>query len=135
MPLEAYLFFDGRCEEAVEFYHKAIGAELVYMGRYKDAPEMPPGVPPGFGDKIMHATLMVGNQRLMAADGCGDHHGFEGFSLSLTAADEKQAHEFFDALAEGGEVAMPLGKTFFAPCFGMVKDRFGVHWMVIVQEG
>lgn len=135
MKVESYLFFDGRCEEAIEFYRGAIGAELKMLMRYKDSPEPPPPgmVPPGYENKVMHANLLVGDTNVMAADGCDQHHSFEGFSLSLTAADEKQAKKLFSALADGGKVEMPLTKTFFAPCFGMIRDRFGVGWMVIVE--
>lgn len=137
MKLESYLFFDGRCEEALEFYKGALGAEVAFMMRYKDSPEPPPPgmVPPDYGDKIMHASLLIGGTRVMAADGCGMHKSFDGFSLSLTASDEGEAHKLFNALTSGGKVEMPLGKTFFSPCFGMVTDRFGMGWMVIVEAG
>ncbi len=135
MKIEPYLFFDGRCEEALEFYRGALGAEVSMVVRYKESPEPPPPgmVPPGYGDKIMHANLLIGDTHVMAADGCGMHKAFEGFSLSITAENEGQAKKLFGALAQGGEVGMPLGKTFFSPCFGMLTDRFGVGWMVIVQ--
>ena len=136
MKIEPYLFFDGNCEEALEFYCKALGAELVFSMRYKESPEPPPPgmVPPDYGDKIMHASITLGDTRLMAADGCGAHKRFEGFSLSIGAKDEEEARRFFSALSEGGKVEMPLGKTFFSPCFGMVTDKFGLGWMVIVQD-
>jgi len=135
MPIEPYLFFNGCCEEAVEFYKKALGAEVLMMMRVKDSPEPhPPGMlPPGSENKIMHVSLRVGDATVMASDGrCTGQTNFQGFSLSLTAADEADAKRKFAALAEGGQVHMPLGKTFWSPCFGMVADRFGVGWMVTV---
>ena len=136
MQVQPYLFFDGRCEEAVEFYKGALGARVEMLMRFKDAPEQPPPgmVPPGSEAKVMHACLRIGDTALMASDGrCQGHPSFQGFSLSLTAADEAEADRLFAALAEGGQVQMPLGKTFFSPRFGMVADRFGVSWMVVVQ--
>jgi PhnB protein len=134
MTIEPYLFFNGRCEEAIEFYKKVLGAEVLMLMRYKESREpTPPGmVPPGWDNKIMHATLRIGNANVMASGGCSEGTNFQGFSLSLTAADEADAKRKFAALAEGGQVQMPLGKTFWSPCFGMVADRFGVGWMVIV---
>ena len=135
MLVQAYLFFDGRCEEALGFYQRALGAELTMMMRFKDAPEAPPPttMPQGSENKVMHASLRIGDTTVMASDGrCLGKPTFQGFSLSLTAANEAQAERTFAALADGGQVQMPLGKTFFSPCFGMVTDRFGVTWMVIV---
>jgi PhnB protein len=134
--IEPYLFFNGRCEEAVKFYQKALGAELQMMMRYKESPEpLPPGMtPPNWGDKIMHASVRIGATIVMASDGCGEKTAFEGFSLSLTVSDEAEADRVFAALAEGGQVRMPLGKTFWSPRFGMVQDRFGVGWMVSVMH-
>ncbi|WP_137895927.1 VOC family protein [Ramlibacter sp. 2FC] len=136
MQVQPYLFFEGRCEEAVEFYRKALGAEVTMMMRYKDSPEPPqPGcLPPGAEDKIMHMNMSIGDTQIMASDGnCSGKPGFQGFSLSLTAASEAEAERWFNALADGGQVQMPLAKTFFASSFGMVADRFGVSWMVIVM--
>jgi PhnB protein len=136
MQVTPYLFFDGRCEEAVEFYKKALGAEVGMLMRFKESPEPhPPGmVPPGGENKIMHAALRIGESTVMASDGRAQGKPkFEGFSLSLNAKDEAEADRLFAALADGGEVHMPLGKTFFAKRFGMVADRFGVGWMVIVE--
>jgi len=126
--------FNGRCEEAIEFYKKALGAEVMMLMRFKESPEPPPPgmVPPGWDDKIMHACLRIGNGNVMASDGCSEGLNFQGFSLSLPAADEADARNKFAALSKGGQVQMPLGKTFWSPCFGMVADRFGVGWMVIV---
>jgi PhnB protein len=137
MPVTPYLFFDGRCEEAIEFYKKALGAEVGMMMRYKESPEPPPPgmVPPGSDNKVMHACLQINGTPVMASDGCAQGKPkFEGFSLSLNARNEAEADRMFTALADGGEVRMPLGKTFFAKRFGMVADRFGVGWMVILEQ-
>jgi PhnB protein len=135
MAIEPYLFFNGRCEEAMEFYKKTLGAEVLMMMRFKESPEAPPPdkVPPGSDNKIMHLCMRIGDANIMASDGhCSGQTNFQGFSLSLTAADEADAKRKFAALAEGGQVQMALGKTFWSPCFGMVADRFGVGWMVTV---
>jgi PhnB protein len=135
MQVQPYLFFDGRCEEAVEFYKRALGAEVTMLMRFKDSPEPPdPGmVPPGSGDKIMHTSFRIGDTTVMASDGrCQGQPSFAGFSLSLTAPDDAEAERLFAALAEGGQVQMPLAKTFFSSRFGMVADRFGVPWMIVV---
>ena len=133
--IEPYLFFNGRCEEAVRFYQKALGAELQMMMRYKESPEPPPPgmTPPNWGDKIMHASMKIGATVVMASDGCGEKTGFEGFSLSISVNTEAEAKNVFTALSEGGQVKMPLGKTFWSPCFGMTQDKFGVGWMVSVN--
>jgi PhnB protein len=137
MQIQPYLFFDGRCEEAVEFYRKALGAKVEMLMRYKDSPDPPPPgmVPPGSENKVMHSSLRIGNAVLMASDGhCQGKPSFQGFSLSRDASSEAEADRLFNALADGGQVRMPLGKTFFSPRFGMVADRFGVAWMVIVPQ-
>jgi PhnB protein len=136
MGIEPYLFFNGRCDEAVEFYKKALGAEVLMLMRYKESPEPPPPgmVPAGWDNKIMHTSLRIGNANLMASDGCSAGVNFQGFSLSLTVANEAEAKRAFTALSDGGQVQMPLGKTFWSPCFGMVADRFGVGWMVSVAS-
>jgi len=135
MGIQPYLFFGGRCEEALEFYRKALGAELVMQARFNEAPEKQPGLPECFQDKIMHATLRIGDTLLMASDGmCDGKANFEGFSLSVTVADEAEAERVFAALSEGGLVTMPLEKTFWAPKFGILQDRFGVGWMVSVMH-
>ena len=137
MLVQPYLSFDGRCEEAIEFYRKTLGAEAVMVMRFKDSPEPPPPgmVPPGSENKIMHASLRIGDSTVMATDGgCQGNTGFQGFSLSLTVASEAEADRRFNALAAGGQVQMPLTKTFFSPRFGMAADRFGVSWMVIVEH-
>lgn len=132
MQIQPYLSFDGRCEEALEFYRKAIGAEVMMLMRFKDSPE-PGQCGPAPGDKVMHASVRIGDSMIMASDGrCEGRLSFQGFSLSLTVATEAQAERAFAALGEGGQVQMPLAKTFFSPRFGMVADRFGVSWMVYV---
>ncbi len=133
--VQSYLFFNGKCEEAIEFYRKALGAEVEMMVRFKDSPEpQPPDmVPPGFENKIMHASFRIGETTLMASDGCSEEKTkFEGFSLSLAVETEADADRVFAALAEGGHVQMPLEKTFWSPRFGMVTDRFGMGWMINV---
>jgi PhnB protein len=135
MRIEPYLFLNGRCEEAVEFYKKALGAEVLMLMRFKESPEPPqPGmIPPGSENKIMHVSLRIGDATVMASDGrCGGQPSFQGFALSLTVPNEAKADRLFSALADGGQVQMPLAKTFFSPRFGMVADRFGVSWMIIV---
>src|SRR3954463_13492218 len=137
MVVQPYLFFDGHCEEALDFYARALGAEVTMAMRFQDAPDPPPPgmIPPGSEGQIMHASFRLGETTVMASDGrCRGQPEFKGFSLSLTAASEEHADRVFAALAEGGQVHMPLGKTFFAPRFGMVADRFGVSWMVIVAR-
>ncbi|MBI1397165.1 MAG: VOC family protein [Betaproteobacteria bacterium] len=135
MKIEAYLFFEGRCEEALAFYGQALGAEVVTSMRYRESPEPPPPgcIPPGSDDRIMHACFRVGDTNVMASDGrCSGETRFQGFSLSLGVTTEAEADRAFAALAQGGEVQMPLGRTFWSPKFGMVTDRFGVTWMVNV---
>lgn len=136
MKIEPYLFFDGRCEEAIGFYSRALGAKVEFMMRYAESPEPPPPgmLPPGSEQKIMHASLHIGGALVMMSDGmCGGDTAFKGFSLSLDCPDADQVREAFAALSVGGQVTMPLGKTFWAPLFGMVTDRFGVGWMVGVS--
>jgi len=134
VSIQPYLSFGGRCEEAIEFYRKALGAELLMMMRFKEAPE-PSGMPECFEEKVMHASLRVGNTVLMASDGrCEGPTTFEGFSLAITVGDEAEAERVFAALSEGGLVTMPLEKVFWSPKFGMLQDRFGVSWMVSVMH-
>lgn len=136
MQVQPYLFFTGRCEEAGQFYVKALGAKVPMLMRYRDSPDPhPPGmVPPGAEDKVMHMHLQIGSTSVMAADDVcsGTATSFSGFSLSLTADDEAHADALFAALADGGQVRMPLTRTFFAKKFGMLADRFGVGWMILV---
>lgn len=135
MEIQPYLFFDGRCEEALAFYREALGAEITMLLRFNESPDpTPPGMlPPGAENKVMHAAIRIGESVVLASDGqCGGQPSFEGMSLSLTVASEAEATRVFAALANAGEVTMPLGKTFFSPSFGMLRDRFGVAWMVYV---
>ncbi|MET3652994.1 VOC family protein [Dyella japonica] len=137
MVIQPYLFFDGRCEEALAFYGKAVGAQVQTLVRFKDSPEQPgeqaAGPRPPNGEKIMHASMKIGESLVNASDGeCGGTPDFRGFSLVINAKDDAEAKRAFEALLEGGgEVALPLSKTFFASSFGMLRDRFGVHWMVM----
>ena len=131
--VQSYLFFDGRCEEALDYYRRAIGAEVTALMRFKDSPE-PAHYAPGAENKVMHANFRIGETQVMASDGrCEGKPNFEGFALTLNVPSESEAEKRFAALAEGGKVQMPLSKTFFSPRFGMVADRFGVTWMVIVE--
>ena len=134
--VQPYLFFDGKCEEALDFYKSALGAKVEMMMRFKDNPDPQPGMcAPGSEDKVMHAALRIGDTVVMASDGmAGGKPEFKGFSLSVNAVDEKQADKLFAALGKGGKVTMPMSKTFFSPRFGMVTDKFGVGWMVIVPQ-
>jgi PhnB protein len=130
MQVQLYLFFEGRCAEALEFYQRALGAEVTMLMHYKDSPD--PTMVHGTADKVMHASFRIGDSTVLASDGrCQGQPGFHGFSLSLTVADDAEAERRFAALAEGGQVQMPLAKTFFASRFGAVADRFGVSWMVV----
>ena len=132
MRVESYLFFDGTCEEAIKFYKKALGAKVGQLVRYKEAPD---GAPRKFAEKIMHVSFQIGETRVMASDDCGGKRPrFGGFSLCVSPANKPRAKKIFTALAEGGEVGMPLQKTFYSPCFGMVMDRFGILWMVMVED-
>ncbi|EMI56872.1 YciI family protein [Rhodopirellula sallentina] len=132
--LQPYLFFGGRCEEALEFYQSNLGAEIVMQMRWQDSPEpMPEGtLPEGYAEKIMHATFQVGQQTLFASDGCGEPAHFDGFRLSLSVPTEEDAERVFDALSKDGKVDMPLTQTFWATKYGMATDPFGVGWMVMV---
>jgi PhnB protein len=137
MLAQPYLNFDGRCEEALNFYQQAIGAEILCLMRMSDSPEPcdPAMVPPGSENKVMHSSFKIGDSTLMATDcGCSGQTKFSGFSISLTAADPGHAAKLFAALSEGGRVEMPLGKTFFSPSFGVLEDRFGLSWMVYVEQ-
>lgn len=136
MKIESYLFFDGQAEEAMAFYEQAVGAKLEARIRYADSPEPIPAecMPPGGPQKILHGSLLIDGQRLMFCDGTPDESGgFRGFSLTLQYPTEADVRRVFDKLAEGGSVRMPLGATFFSPCFGQLTDRFGMHWMVMVD--
>ena len=132
MQVQPYLFFEGRCDEALEYYQRALGAEVTMRMRFKDSPD-PGACPSNAEDKVMHASFRVGDTTVLASDGrCQGQPGFQGFALSLTVSDEATAERLFGALADGGQVQAPLAKTFFSARFGMVADRFGVPWMVYV---
>jgi len=136
MEIHSYLFFDGRCEEAIEFYRSALGAQLEMLLRYKDSPEPddPSLRPPGTEDKVMHSSFRIGTSMVMASDGrCLGQPNFQGFALSITVADEAEAERVFTALSASGEIQMALAPTFFSPRFGMLVDRFGVAWMVLTK--
>ena len=136
MRVEAYLNFDGRCEEAIEFYKRALGAEVTMLMRFKDSPEpASPGCAPVSADKVMHASLRIGDSTVMASDchGLGKPE-FKGISLSISTSSDAQAERVFSAVSEGGTVSMPLTKTFFSSRFGVVTDRFGVTWMIVVAQ-
>ena len=136
MHVQPYLFFNGRCDEAIDFYVKALGADVNVLLRFKDAPDSPPPgmLPPGSEHKVMHACVRIGDTDVMMSDGdCAGRPAFQGFSLSITLGDAARAEQMFAALADGGQVQMPLGRTFWSPEFGMVADRFGVGWMINVQ--
>ena len=136
MLVRPYLSFEGRCEEALEFYKSAVGAEVIALLRFRDAPEPPPPgmVPPGSEDKILHSCFRIGATEVMATDGgCAGAATFSGVSLALSAPSEAEANRVFAALGEGGEIRMPLAPTFFSPAFGMLADRFGVAWMVVTE--
>jgi PhnB protein len=133
MQVEPYLFFDGRCEEALDFYKKALRAEVTALIRFKDSPD--PTMVHGGQDpnKILHGVFKVGETTIMCSDGRNQGKpNFQGFALSIAVKTESETKKLFNALAEGGRVEMPLGKTFFSPSFGMVADRFGIMWMLLV---
>jgi PhnB protein len=131
MQIQPYLFFEGRTEEALEFYKSRLGAQVEFMMRYKENPD-PKYNPPNSGEKVMHSCFRVGDTQVMASDGnCSGKPSFQGFSLTFNAKDEADAKRRFTALAEGGQVNLPLSETFFAKSFGMVADRFGLNWMVM----
>lgn len=132
MQVQPYVFFGGRCEEAANYYRRVLGAEITMLMRFKECPDPMPDMPPGSGEKVMHMSLRIGDTTVLASDGCSAGANLDGFALSLTAADEAEAQRVFAALADGGQVRMPLGRTFFSPSFGMLTDRFGVAWMVYV---
>jgi PhnB protein len=134
MDIQPYLFFDGRCEEALEFYKKAIGAKVGMMMHFKDAPDQSM-ITPASKDKVMHANVQIGDTAILVSDGrCTGKPSFQGFALTINAKDEAEADKKFGALADGGQVTMPLSGTFFAKRFGMLTDKFGVGWMIIVAQ-
>jgi PhnB protein len=134
MQVQPYLFFDGRCDEALEFYKKVLDAKVDMLMRFKDAPDQSM-VSPGSHDKVMHSAVRIGDTQLLMSDGrCQGKPSFQGFSLTITAPDAAEGERRFNALAEGGQVQMPLAETFFASRFGMVADKFGVGWMILVEK-
>jgi PhnB protein len=134
MQVQSYLFFDGRCEEALEFYKKAVGAQVDMLMRFKESPDKAM-IAPGSENKVMHAQFKVGDTKVLASDGrCQGQPKFDGFALTISTRTEAEAEKTFAALGDGGKVAMPLTKTFFSPRFGMLADRFGVNWMVLVEQ-
>jgi PhnB protein len=134
MKLQTYLFFDGRCEEAIEFYKRTVGAEVINLVRFKDSPEPPIGMAPGSENKIMHVSFKIGDTEIMASDGSNTGTtNFHGFAVALSVKTPADADRIYNALAEGGQVRMPLSKTFFSPRFGMLADRFGLGWMVMTE--
>lgn len=132
--VQSYVFFDGKCEEALEFYKNAVGAQVDRLLRYKESPEPPPpGCGPTDPNKIMHVQFRIGETVIMGSDGrATGNPKFEGFALALTVKAEADADKAFNALASGGRIEMPLAKTFFSPKFGMLVDKFGVFWMIMV---
>ena len=138
MQVQPYLFFDGRCEEALEFYKKTLGAKVEMMMRFKENPDKDknPNCMPADDNKIMHAAFKVGDTMVMGSDGmaAGGKPEFKGFSLTVSAKDDAEAEKTFAALSDGGKVEMPLTKTFFSSKFGMLNDKFGIGWMVIVAQ-
>jgi len=137
MNVEPYLFFNGCCEEALDFYREALGARVEMIMRFKESPDPIPAdsLPPGSENKIMHASFLVGGSRVMASDGkCLAGQEFRSFALSLTASDATEANLLFGALSLGGKVVMPMVKTFWSSSFGMLTDRFGVLWMITIAE-
>ena len=136
MQVQPYLDFNGRCEEAIEFYRRALGAEVTLLHRFKDSPD-PNMCSPAAADKVMHANLRIGESTVLASDGGGSQDGqlnFQGFLLTLNVSNVAEAERLFAALSDGGQVMMPLTKTFFSPSFGMLTDRFGVRWMIHVAS-
>jgi PhnB protein len=134
MQSHPYLTFEGRCEEAIDFYRRALGAEVTMMMRFKESPDQSM-VAPGSENKIMHSSFQIGDSTIMASDGrCQGKPNFQGFALTLSAKNTSDAERYFNALADGGQVQMPLTKTFFSPSFGMLADRFGVPWMIMAEQ-
>lgn len=138
MSVQPYLFFEGRADEAIAFYEKALDAQLLMRMTYGDSPEGSGECPGGYtppADKVMHASLRIHGTEIGLSDGmCSGKPEFKGFQMTLVCADNASAQHRFDALGEGGEVVVPLGESFFATAFGMLADRFGVHWMVMVPK-
>lgn len=133
MEIQPYLFFEGRCDEALEFYKGALGAQVIMRMTYKEGPEG--SCQPGMEDKVMHSAFRIGEAIVLASDGMASGEAkFQGVSLALSVPDAATSERFFNALADGGKISLPLTQTFFSPSFGMVADRFGVHWMIMVPQ-
>jgi PhnB protein len=135
MKIEPYLYLNGQAEEALAFYERALGARVEMKMRFRESPDPVPEsrLPAGFENKIMHASFLIGDARVMLSDGgCLTGQAIGGFSLALQYRSEAEARRAFEALAEGGRIDMPIGPTFWSPCFGMVTDRFGIQWMTTV---
>ena len=134
MKVQPYVFFDGKCDEALQFYQRALGAKVNALMRFSEAPDQSQ-VKPESKNKVMHAAFQVGETEILASDGyCLGAPAFQGFALTIHAADSAEALKLFTAIAEGGKIQMPLDKTFFAASFGMAVDKFGVNWMVIAEK-
>ena len=134
MQVQPYLSFEGRCDEAIEFYKTALGAKVDMLMRFKDCPDQST-VSPGSAEKVMHAAVHIGDTQLLMSDGrCQGGANFNGIALALSAATDADAERMFNALADGGQVRMPMAKTFFSSRFGMAADKFGVGWMVLVSH-
>ncbi len=134
MQVQPYLFFDGKCDDAIDFYKKAVGANPTMLMRFKDAPDKSM-IAPGTENKVMHAQVEIGDAKVLMSDGrCQGKTNFQGFSLAISARSEAEADKMFGALSEGGQVTMPMAKTFFSPRFGMLTDKFGVGWMILVAQ-
>ncbi len=134
--VQPYLIFGGRCEEALAFYTAALGARVEMTMRYREAPDPPPPgmLPDGYENKIMHSSFRVGENVIMASDGCGGACAFDGFSLSVSYSTRDEARRVFGLLSEGGNITMAMGETFWSPLFGMCTDRFGLSWMITIDE-
>lgn len=132
--VQPYLFFSGRCEEALNFYHNAVSAQIGMVMRFNESPTPPPPgtLQPGFENKVMHSEFKIGESTILASDGCDDKTKPSGFSLALIAANESEANRTFDGLSKDGSIQMPLTKTFWSPSYGMLTDKFGISWMVMV---
>lgn len=134
--IDAYLNFDGNCAEAMRFYEKTLGGKLEMMMKLSESPDpamcAPADAPPEVANRILHASLLVGQHRLLASDTMPGqpYEGMKGFGLALSFPTVDEARKVFDAFATGGRVDMPLSPTFWAEAFGSVVDRFGTCWLV-----
>jgi PhnB protein len=133
MFIQPYLFFEGRCDEALAFYQEALGAEVTTLMRVKDSPD--PTMMHGDKEKVLHCSFRIGDSTILASDGqCLAPPKFQGFALTITVPNEAEAQRLFAPLCEGGQILMPLTKTFYSPLFGMVADRFGIMWMILTAQ-